>query len=818
MGEVYRARDPRLGREVAVKVLAPDQRPGDQLRLEREARAAGNLNHPNLLSVFDIGFHLSAPYVVSELLEGESLRERLKSGPLPLRKALDYGAQVARGLAAAHEKGICHRDVKPENLFVTRDGRVKILDFGLAKSTGLKPEGTGPLEIDLSTDSGIVLGTVGYMAPEQAHGLPADHRSDIFALGTVLYEMLSGRRAFQRETAVETLHAIIKEEPPSLLEQSPPVPPLAWRLVRHCLEKDPHERFQSAQDLAFQLQELTEGLTTGGPAPLAARRTRRLWPWLAAAGVLLAGMAGFARLRPAALPHFQQVTFQRGTVFSARFAPDGRTIVYGAAWDGNPVETWLALPGAPESRTLGLAGASLNSVSSSGELAVSLRHRYTGGERWVGTLARVPLAGGAPREMVEEVEGADWSPGGTEMAVVRSGGRIGSSRLEYPTGRLLYRTPGSVASVRVSPTGDRVAFLDDPSGIGISGAVAIVDRQGQKTDLTVRWPSARGLAWSPDGREVWFTAGEPGQRVLRAVDLSGAQRVLIEAPGNLTLRDVSRDGRLLLTQDSERRGIVGLAPGATVERELSWFSRSGLADLSRDGRVVLFADQFRVYVRGTDGSPAVRLGEGNADTLSNDGRWALTTSTTADRISALAVGAGDARALTPHGITGYAGAWWLPGDGRIVFNGRRAGSGLRAYVQGLAEGEPEPVTPEDTVAVGVPPLGDCVAATSQGTGLSLYPLNGGPAVAVGGSEPGDRVSGWAADGRSLWVFRRDEVPARIHRLDLATGRRELWRTVSPADPAGVFSVTNFLVTADGRSYAYSFSRVLSDLYVVEGVR
>jgi sugar lactone lactonase YvrE len=818
MGEVYRARDPRLGREVAVKVLAPDQRPGDNLRLEREARAAGNLNHPNLLAVFDIGFHEAAPYVVSELLEGESLRDRLKSGPVPLRKALDFGAQVARGLSAAHEKGICHRDIKPENLFVTRDGRIKILDFGLAKSTIPRPDGTGPLEVDLTTESGIVLGTVGYMAPEQAHGLGADHRSDIFALGAVLYEMLCGRRAFQRDSPVETLHAIIKEDPPNLLERAPPIPPLAWRVVRHCLEKDPHERFQSAQDLAFQLQELVEGLTTGGTAPPgAAVRPRRVWPWLAVGALVLAAVIGALRLRPAALPHFQQVTFHRGTVLSARFAPDGRTIVYGAAWDGNPVETWLTLPGSPESRSLGLTGASLASVSSTGELALSLRHRYAGGERFVGTLARVPLAGGAPREVVEDVEAADWSPAG-DLAVVRSGGRIGSSRLELPPGRVLYETTGSVGNVRVSPDGARIAFLDDPSGIGIAGTVSVVDLAGRKTELTPRWASARGLAWSPDGGEVWFTAGEPGQRVLRAVRLSGAQRTLIEAPGNLTLRDVARDGRILVTQDSERRGILGLAPGAAAERELSWFSRSGLADLSRDGRVVLFADQFRVYVRGTDGSPATRLGDGNADTLSNDGKWALTTSAAGDRIVALSVGAGEARALAPHQVTAYAGAWWLPGDDRIVFNGREGGSGLRAYVQGLTEGAPQPVTPEGTFAVGVPPQGQQVAAASATAGLALYPLAGGAPAPVGGSEQGDRPAGWSADGRSLWVFRRGEVPARIHRVDLATGRREAFRTVSPADPAGVFSVTNFLITPDGRSYAYSFSRVLSDLYVVEGVR
>jgi eukaryotic-like serine/threonine-protein kinase len=823
MGEVYRAHDPRLGREVAIKVLpAEPSRPGDHLRLEREARAAGNLNHPNLLSVFDIGFHGTTPYVVAELLDGETLRERLKAGPLPFRKAVDLGVQAARGLAAAHEKGICHRDIKPENLFVTRDGRLKILDFGLAKATGPKHEGTGPLEVDLTTESGIVVGTVGYMAPEQAHGLSADHRSDIFALGAVLYEMMSGRRAFHQESAVETLHAIIKTDPPSLVEGQPQVPGAAWRVVRHCLEKDPHERFQSAQDLAFQLQELLEGATGSGFLRLeeGRRRWSRAWPWALAAGLLLLAAWATARAWPTApTSHFQQLTFLRGTVHAARFAPDGNSVVYGAAWDGRPAETWLTLPGRPESRSLNLPGGSVFAVSRGGEMAVCLRHRYLGGERFGGTLAVGSLGGGAPREVMEDVEGADWGPDGSSLAVVRAAGRNSPSRLEYPMDTVLYESTGCMQQPRVSPGGDAVAFLDDPAGVGFGGTVTVVDRTGTRKALTPRYANARGLAWSPSGDEVWFTAGdETADRALRAVDLSGRQRVLAEVPGSLTLRDVARDGRVLLSVDEERGGILGLPPGETVERELSWLDRSGLADLSADGRTLLFGDQFHVYTRGTDGSEAVRLGEGHADALSPDGRWVLSTSTDSRRLVLLPDKAGHPRPLASRGIESYAGAWWL-GPDRVVFNGRGRGTNLRCYVQDVGTDTPQARTAEGTYAVGVQPDGRVIAVSTDGQPLQLIPVDGGgPPVPLAGSETGDRPVGWGADGRFVWVFRRGEIPARIMRLDRATGRRELWKSLRPADPAGVLSVTKAAVTPDGRAYAYSYRRVLSDLYLVEGLR
>ena len=338
MGEVYRARDARLNRDVAIKIL-PESFSADADRLQRfalECRAAAALNHPNILSIFDIGDVQGAPYVVSELLEGETLRDRLRDGPLSSRKAIDYSRQIASGLAAAHEKGIVHRDLKPENLFITNDGRAKILDFGLAKLT--RPEadisGDAPTQ-QIATDAGTVMGTVGYMAPEQVRGKPADPRSDIFAFGAILYEMLSGKRAFHGDSAVDTMSAILKEDPPDLTETNGKVSPALERIVRHCLEKNPAERFQSARDLAFNLEALTDISTStrGGVRALQMEEepAKRRW-LLPVLGVLLllaswAGVYRFAHRGAAANPTFHEITFRNGTIWDARFAPDGQTII-----------------------------------------------------------------------------------------------------------------------------------------------------------------------------------------------------------------------------------------------------------------------------------------------------------------------------------------------------------------------------------------------------------------------------------------------------------------------------------------------------------
>ena len=528
MGEVYRAKDPRLSREVAIKVLPASfsQDPDRLRRFEQEARAAGVLNHPNITAVYDIGTHEGAPYVVSELLEGETLRGRLAGGALPQRKAIDYATQIAHGLSAAHEKGIVHRDLKPENLFVTKDGRVKILDFGLAKL--IHPEEKGSkTELPTATagtEPGVVLGTLGYMSPEQVRGQPADVRSDIFAFGAILYEMLSGQRAFSGASAADTMSAILVKEPPDLSLTDRTISPALDRIVRHCLEKNPEERFHSAHDVAFDLDTLsTVSAPAARPSAFPAARKRGLWP-AAAVLVLLAAVGGLAYLTGKRngvqrLPDFSQLTFRRGFIALARFAPDGQTLVYSAAWEGNPFQLFVGRPGSAEATPLQPPGAVLLAVSPSGEMALQLRPRQTA-FFWVGTLARAPLAGGAPREVLEGVQWADWSPDGGSLAIVRDYG--GKNRLEFPVGKSLYETGGFITHPRVSPRGDLVAFLDHPTQGDDGGFVAVVDGGGRKRTLSQRWSSVQGLAWAPGGGEIWFTATHVGgNRSLYAVSLNG---------------------------------------------------------------------------------------------------------------------------------------------------------------------------------------------------------------------------------------------------------------------------------------------------------
>ena len=397
MGEVYRARDPRLGRDVAIKVvLAAFAADSERVhRFEQEARAAAALNHPNILAVYDIGQHApsthsassgqaAAPYIVSELLEGDTLRERLSAGPLPVRKALDYAIQVARGLAAAHEKGIVHRDLKPENVFVTTDGRVKILDFGLAKLIEAEPGVAGMsalATVPPQTLAGLVLGTVGYMSPEQARGLTADHRADIFAFGAVLYEMLSGRRAFQRDTGADTMIAIVRDEPPDLPVADRQIPPALQRLVSRCLEKTPAARFQSASDMAFALEALSSSDTSRVEPVLIGKLAHRTIPvWLAAIIVAAAGL-GVWTLKPAgrmdksavvrltvALPPGEQIAFGAGPPLA--LSPVGAQLVYASggrlhlrAMDNLDPKPIAGTEGATKLKKVSLAGGIPQTVS-----------------------------------------------------------------------------------------------------------------------------------------------------------------------------------------------------------------------------------------------------------------------------------------------------------------------------------------------------------------------------------------------------------------------------------------------------------------------
>ena len=842
MGEVYRAKDTRVDRTVAVKVLPEEFFEGEERRqrFEREAKLLASLNHPGIATLYSFeeipgssSSSVSRHLLVMELVEGETMRQRLSQGALPVRKAVDLGAQIARGLAAAHESGIVHRDLKPENIILTADGRAKILDFGLAKQRAIAAgDDTKSPTMAKATDAGTLLGTVGYMAPEQVRGQAADARSDIFAFGCVLLEMLTGKRAFKGDSAIETMNAILKEEPAEPDVSGAKIPSELDRLVRHCLEKNPAERFQSARDLAFDLDALAGSSATGRALSTSSPRGGRRWA--PAAGLALCALAvaasyavGHVRGRRSigAVASFAQLTFRQEPIFKARLAPDGKTVVYSAAPSGNAPTIFSLRSDYPGASPRSLGAGQLLSISSRGDLAILTRSRYIGHSLFEGTLARMPLEGGAPREILDGVREADWSPDGAELAVIRDVG--GKDRLEFPAGKILAETGGYFSDPRFSPRGDRIAFFEHPFKYDDRGQVAMVDLAGKKAVLSEGYWGEEGLAWSPAGDEVMFSAGNAYNNFrVYAVSTAGKRRVALESAGGLTIHDIRADGRWLTTRDDFFREMQVLAPGQSHERDLSWLDLSDPAALTGDGKTLLFMEEsgsvgvnYAVCLRQTDGSPVVRLGEGAANDLSGDGRWALANvPTTPPQLMLYPTGAGEPRKLERGGLLSYESAQFFPDGKRVLACGPEDGKGVRCYVQDIAGGKPRPVTPEGTSQGFVSPDGRMILVKASGGALALYPVDGGEVRPVAGATPDDAVIRWSADGRSLLVSRRGEVPARIERLDVATGRREPVRTIGPTDLAGVLSVGPFAFSNDGKSYAYACRRTSSHLFLVEGAR
>ena len=841
MGEVYRARDARLDRTVAIKVLPPSFS-ADRDRMQRfaqEARAAAALNHPNILSIFDIGDEQGSPYVVSELLEGETLRERLRSGAISIRKAIEYGLQVARGLAAAHEKGIVHRDLKPENLFITSDGRVKILDFGLAKLT--RPEavtGADAPTVHAVTEPGLIMGTAGYMSPEQVRGQPADQRSDIFAFGAILYEMISGKRAFHGESSADTMSAILKEEVPELSETARNVPAGLERIVRHCLEKNPSQRFHSAGDLAFDLESLTEISATtsksGAQAAVAEARgaeSRRKLVSAVGAIALAAALIGLGwwlgRGKGAAPPaEYQQVTFRTGSIGNARFAPDG-SIIYDASWEGGPHQLYLARTDDNGSRELGLKDAALLSISKSGELAIRLNTVYYGGYARVGTLAKVPLSGGTPREVLDNVQDADWAADGESMAVVRFVPENSHWRLEYPVGKVLFDSINWISHPKISPDGKRVAFADheNPGGDD-EGAVAIIDVDGHEKKLSTGWSSEEGILWSPTGDEIWFTASNSGgAENLRGVTLAGKLRTITNVPGGMWLQD-SRNGMTLMITQQSRLSIRAMPPGGKEEVDLGWFGWSLPRDISRDGKKVLFEEEadgggpnYTVFLRDTDGSPPVRMGDGTGEAISPDNKWVITKPAKGGPLSLVPTGAGEARQLT-HDDISYSAVHYLPDGKQLLALGIEPGHGVRDYLIDLNSGDAKPITPEGTAGVRLSPDGRNAAVLGPDRKWGIWPLDGSGLRPVPGLDSKYHVSDWSPDGTYLYVLssQRRQGAAQVYRVNVATGKMEFWKTFGANLPAGVASVGGPRFSSDGSAYAYVYSQILSQAYVVKGLK
>ena len=836
MGEVYRARDPRLDRTVAIKVL-PESFAADTDRLQRfelEARVLSALNHPNLLSIYDIGAQDGVQYFVSEFLEGQTLRERMGGVGLPLRRAIDYALQMASGLSAAHEKGIVHRDLKPENVFVTRDERVKILDFGLAKqtrATAANADGA-TLSSPTPTLAGVVMGTVGYMSPEQVRAQPADHRSDIFSFGTILYEMVSGKRAFKGESSVETMNAIVKEEPAELTESNLHLSPGLERIIRRCLEKGPERRFQSASDLAFAIEALSGTSSSSTIAPqavssLSKSKFRRRAAWITAAAILAVAAIAFVsgvKFATEPPPVFKQLAFGPGYVSSARFTPDGANVVYGASWNGKPLQIFSTRLDGVESRGLGLPPADVLAASASGEMAILLDRRHYFQWMTIGTLALAPLSGGAERPVLENVSDADITADGKDLAVARSGNNEQS--LEFPIGKPLYRTSGWIDHPSIAPGGKEVAFLEHPIAGDDRGYVVLVDLSGKSRRLTQEWSSLKGLVWSRKTDEVWFSASLGGESVaLRAVSRSGRQRVLLSAPMDLLIRDINAQGQVLLLATRSTSEIAIRRPGMTADRVVDFGSGTGsIAGLSDDGSLMAVnysgagaGIDYLTYVVKTDSPELIRLGEGDPSGISPDGKWVMSfLPSSPGKIVLYPTGPGEPRHFDfgPIVNVGVFGAWTRDSS-QFAYTGAESGKPLRTYLIDAASGKARAVTPEGTSGAMISPDGHFVLARNA-QGFALYPVDGGSPQPAHGILARESPIQWDLSGAKVYVWDRT-FPAHVSLLDPRTGVRQPWLQTMPPDSAGLL-YANLFLTPDGKSYAYRYRRVLSTLYVADGLR
>ena len=833
MGEVYRARDTRLARMVAIKVLAAAD-PHRIARFEREARAISRVSHPHICALHDIGYQDGLGYLVMEYLEGETLARRLEGGVLPLNEALSHAIQIADALDAAHTSGVIHRDLKPGNVMLTSTG-VKLLDFGLAKLREVEPDPNvvASTQSALLTEDGAVLGTYPYMAPEQVAGGHVDGRADIFALGVVIYEMVSGTRPFDAPTRAGLAAAILTLEPPRLTSLCSAVTPVLERLVERCLVKDPEARWQTARDLGSELQWIAEHADgRDRENPVAPRNGSQWHRRFSAAGIGIAGLivgalAVWALVASGLvgadvpIPRFTQVTFRAGTISSARFASDGETIVYSAAWNGQPYQLFMSRMGSAESRPLGVTNAKLLGVSASGDLAFlrgtqnTLRFFSPGS----GTLARVSLAGGGPRDLLDRVVAADWIPGGDQLAVARSDGQV-----EFPIGTRFYKPAiGGVRALRVAPGGDRLALIVVGGG---TAEILVLDRSAT-TIASSSWTDAGNLAWSPNGREIWFSAtrGYTSQ-VLWAMTMAAETRVLVPMdPEPHVLEDVSRDGRMLIANHARRVGFCCLRPGETAPRELAWLDFSMPEALAPDGNTVVFGDRpagapGTAYLRRTDGSDAIRLGQGFPEDLSPDETSVLVSIRAGTQhFALLPTGSGVSKSLPPGPVERLGEANFLPDGKQIAFGGGERGRPMRIYVQGLdGRTEPRPISPEGVVTNALTtPDGRFVLGRSTAGDHALYPVDGGSPRPLPFASADDRPLQWSQDARYLYV-RRDSWPPEIHRIDTATGVRGTWKTAFPADPVGIDNVWRILITPDGASYCYDYARLLTNLLVVDQFR
>jgi eukaryotic-like serine/threonine-protein kinase len=566
------------------------------------------------------------------------------------------------------------------------------------------------------------------------------------------------------------------------------------------------------------------------------RPNRRRFVAVAAIACLVLAILGFTwRLAPwkgaaSTTPEFQRLTFNLPELGDARFTPDGASVVYSAGWHPHKGTIYAERLGAPGPQQLAINDARLLAVSPQAELAIMAEYSNSTArlshQEGNGTLARVPLGGGAPRELLPQIEAADWSPG-SQLAVVR---RMGDkSRLEFPVGKVLYETSGWISSIRFSPLGDSIALLDHPVAPDDRGSVAVIDLNGNKRTLSGFWESLRGLAWNPRGDEIWFAASRSGvSRALYAVTLSGRERRILSVAGGLSMQDISHDGRVLLTRDSERLGILFMGPGESQFRELSWKDWSLAADISPDGKQILFGEEgensglsYQVGLRPTDGSAPVILGSGAAQSLSPDGKWALSIMPPPnDQIVLLPTGAGNQKTLERGPIDRYqfSGARWFPDSQQIVFVGTEAGHGPRCYVQSIEGGKPRAFTADGMKFCTISSSGTILGFTEDSQTFLYRSASGEQPYKELKFEQGEVPRTWSPDGKSLYLAQAVREPATITRFEIESGRRQLWKQFSMPGAISALRSEVVLVTPDGQSYAFTYTDHSADLYLVQGLK
>ena len=816
MGVVYRARSLTSGEIVAIKVIAPKalEDPERLRRFRHEAKIASTLNHPGIVKVHEIGEEVlddqSRDFIVMELVEGRTLADRIGGRPMAVTEALGYAIQIAAGLSAAHAANVIHRDIKPSNLIINNFGIVKLADFGLAKITEQPADPfseTRSVNLDLTHD-GTIMGSVAYMSPEQARGLPLDARSDIFSFGSVLYEMLSGRAAFGGDTIADKLSAVLTKEPPELVD----IPSDLSVVLSRCLRKDVTRRWQSAVEVKSALEDIRSG-GSNSTATTILRATSKRRVWLAAGVGLAAGLLPtvyFANRRKDP-PNFQRLTFRSGDIDGARFAP-GDFVAYTARWDGDASALFTCQAGNREGRKIDGVSGTLMGVTAANEAAVLVEGSNM--------LSIVSLGGSEPRPRLDHVGDACWSPDGTTMAVSRVA-RAGPYALEYPIGRVVFETASRPASnLRVSPSGRDLAFFEHDASAG-DFQVSLIRDGTQHRVISSGWRVCAGLLWSPDGQEVWISAARNGEDPkIYSITLDGRERVLGQMPGWVHLEDIAADGKMLVARTDSRLSIR-MQDGAG-ERMSSWLDSSNVWDICEERKLLVFVElgygegrNPSIFVRNLDGSPARRIGEGSRPSISPDGKSIVCIRRTirkTDGTTELAIlpnGPGDAALLATDTNDPVEYVEWASDSQRILVFSK---SGTR-----LVTIQPTGVSPRIIAGVRATkasPDGK-FAAGIENRKIIRYSLQADGGKPLTQALDGESLVRWSS--RGILTMRPDGKRWIVDAIHPETGARTRLSDISPSDAGGRL-MNPLVVSQSSNLYAYTVQQDSATLYLWRGFR